>query len=272
METSITPGQFQGCIIKAREVCGLRLVEGVYSANSKVPKHSHQYGIFCIALKGTCNEVYAGKLRQYEPLAVEFLPPNQSHSLVFSTVGTRAFSMDVAAEWMEKARDYSLKLDNSVFCRRGPLSNLFMKLYQEFLVGDEASYLAIEGLTLEMLAEASRHQVDKPYRTPRWLARAEELLHERFSEPLTITQLASAVGVHPVHLAREFRRRHRCTPGEYLRHLRVEQACRELRGSKETLAAIASSAGFSDQSHFSRIFKRHMGMTPAEYRTIFAGH
>ena len=78
--------------------------------------------------------------------------------------------------------------------------------------------------------------------------------------------------MHPVHLAREFRRFQRCTIGEYIRQLRIERACRQLHASDEPLATIASAVGFSDQSHFSRTFKRLIGMTPAGYRATFAAH
>jgi AraC family transcriptional regulator len=78
--------------------------------------------------------------------------------------------------------------------------------------------------------------------------------------------MAAAAGVHPVHLAREFRRFERCTVGEYIRRLRIERACNELSNSNDSIAAIASGTGFYDQSHFGRIFKRVVGMTPIEYR------
>ena len=136
---------------------------------------------------------------------------------------------------------------------------------------DEASPLAIEGLALEMLAEVSRRKVEvADRRPPRWLSQALDLLHEQFSEHLTIAYLATSVGVHPVHLAREFRKFYRCTIGEHIRQLRIEHACHELCVSTASLATIASAAGFSDQSHFSRIFKRLMQMTPAQYRAAFS--
>jgi AraC family transcriptional regulator len=271
MDLSILESPFGGRVIRTREFSGLRLVDGVYSAETRVPTHSHQQAVFCIALKGGCSEIYAGKLREYEALTVEFLPSNQCHSLNFPRADTRAFSIDVATSWLERAHEYSLRLENSVYCHGGLLSGLMMKLYGEFLQPDGASHLAIEGLALEMLAEVSRRHVRLSDRTPpRWLAQAVELLRERFSERLTITHVAATVGVHPVHLAREFRRFHRCTIGEYIRQLRVERACRQLAASNEPLAAIASSVGFSDQSHFSRTFKRLIGVTPAAYRASFA--
>ena len=272
MDLSIRQSPFGGRVIETHELSGLRLVDGVYSGKTRVARHSHQQAVFCVCLNGVCNEAYAGKLREYKPLTVEFLPANQCHSLAFPSAETRAFSVDIPSSWLERAREYSLKLEDSVHCHGGSLSLLFMKLYSEFRQMDGASPLAIEGLMLEMLAEVSRREVKVSDRTPpRWLAQALDLLHEQFSEHLTIAQLATSVGVHPVHLAREFRRFCGCTIGEYIRRLRVEQACRALCASDAPLAAIASAAGFSDQSHFSRTFKRFTQMTPAQYRAALSG-
>ena len=64
--------------------------------------------------------------------------------------------------------------------------------------------------------------------------------------------------VHPVHLAQTFRKFYRCTIGDYVRSLRIEFACRQLAATKMPLSEIALLAGFADQSHFTRTFrKRH---------------
>jgi AraC family transcriptional regulator len=97
------------------------------------------------------------------------------------------------------------------------------------------------------------------------------LIRERFSEGLTLDDISAAAGVHPVHISRAFRRHHRCTVGDYVRRLRVEYASRHMLTSKETLLEIATAAGFSDQSHFSRVFKRQMGMTPTQYQKTHRG-
>ena len=103
-------------------------------------------------------------------------------------------------------------------------------------------------------------------RPPAWLLRAQELLHDRFSEPLHSSDIASAVEVHPAHLGRAFRAHFNVSMGSYVRRLRLDWAARQLTHSAASLAAVAMAAGFADQSHFTRAFKRYTGLTPNAYR------
>src|SRR5256885_155059 len=73
-------------------------------------------------------------------------------------------------------------------------------------------------------------------------------------------------GAHPASLARAFRAHYGLSVGEYGRRLRLAGAAAELAGSETPLAEIAANAGFADQSHFTRVFRRHVGTTPARYR------
>jgi AraC family transcriptional regulator len=77
--------------------------------------------------------------------------------------------------------------------------------------------------------------------------------------------------VHPVTLARAFRRSFGCTVGEYLRRLRIERATEQLAGGDTPLAEIALAAGFADQSHFSNVFRRRTGMSPSAFRRAARG-
>ena len=260
-------------ILGERDISGFYLVDGIYDAKTKVPAHSHEQAVFCIALQGVCRESFAGRVRDYEPLTVQFLPSHQCHSLDFSFGATHAFSIDVSRCWLDRGREYSLKLEDSIHSHGGSLAKLMLKVYGEFRRVDDASRLAIEGLMLELLAEVSRHQIEPTEKyPPKWLDRAVDLLKEQFPERLRISEVAADVGVHPVHLAREFRRFKRRTIGDYIRELRVQHACNELQNPETSLAGIAATAGFSDQSHFCRTFKRVIGMTPTEYRSTLSSH
>ena len=247
---------------------GSSLIEALYPPRLRVSSHAHEQANFCIALQGTCSEFYGRKLREYRPLSLDFMPADHTHSLTFDGVPLRCFNVDVPPHLLNSLREYSLSLDQSLHCHGGALAWLFMRLYNEFLQKDTASQLAIEGLMLEMLAAVSRKQIDAPEpKPPRWLQQAKEMLHARFLDDLSLSAISQAVGVHPVHLSREFRRHYHSSVGEYIRKLRIEYACKEMLNPAISLSEIASAAGFADQSHFARTFKRLLGMTPAAFRS-----
>ena len=103
------------------------------------------------------------------------------------------------------------------------------------------------------------------------MQKARDFVHDRFQESISLADVADFAEVHPVSLARAFRRTYHCTVGDYVRKLRIEFACQKLTGSDASLVEIALSAGFSEQSHFSRTFKRLIGLTPSEYRSSRQG-
>jgi AraC family transcriptional regulator len=187
---------------------------------------------------------------------------------VFRERGARCLNIEIESGWHDHARHFSPVLDDSAEFQHGPPHELALKIYREFQQRDAISPLAIGGLALELLAEMARASV-RDSTSSRWLKQAKEILHERFSESLCISDIATAVGVHPAHLSRTFRRTFGCTIGEYQRRLRVEYACRQLAGSNVPLVEIAHAAGFYDQGHFSRTFKRLKHLSPARYRAAY---
>ena len=247
------------------------LSEQVFAPGAGLPIHAHENSSLCIALRGSCTEVFRNENHHHTVSGFHFLAPDNLHSLKVHDAGLRCLTVDISGKLMESARDYSLLLDTSIHSQGGVAAGLLMRLYTEFRQADAASSIAMLGLTFEVLAEVSRRQI-KPERIKqrRWLNQAQEFLQEYFQEPVGLFRVAQEVGVHPVHLAREFRRNYHCTVGEYVRKLRIEHACRQLSGSGFSLSQISVGAGFSDQSHFSRTFKRAVGMTPAEYRASFS--
>ena len=176
--------------------------------------------------------------------------------------------LEISSRWIEKLRADSLTLRITYDFCGGALPQLCARLYREFNKTDTAAKLAIEGLALELLAEAARQRSAAIGAPPPWLRQAREMIVEHFSETLKLTQIAAEVGVHPVYLATAFRQKFGVTIGEFVRKLRIEHACAELMKREIPLTAIATQAGFADQSHFSKVFKLYVGMTPHKYRNI----
>lgn len=258
-------GDFHGDTLKSREVAGFVLREIVHKPGVKIPKHSHERAHVAFVLRGVFAEKCERKILECKPLSVSFLAPGIMHSDDFRN-GAHSFLFEIAPQRLECVREH-LTLNEPVFHSGGVLAWLTMRLYTEARQTDEASSLAVEGLALEILAELSRQQKTISERKPpRWLERARELLHTNFPETLTHDEIAGQVGVHPVHLASVFRQHYKCTIGEYVRRLRIEFACRKISASNAPLADIALDVGFSDQSHFSKVFKHLTGMTPAQFR------
>jgi AraC family transcriptional regulator len=144
---------------------------------------------------------------------------------------------------------------------------LALNVFRQCTDADDLSLLSIEGLALELAAEFARSLSRMTTgSSPRWLRQAREMIDSYYMTPLTLNHVSGVVGVHPVHLAREFRRHFGRTVGGYIRQQRIDQACRELRKDGAQLAEIALSTGFSSQSHFTRAFKSVTGITPSSFR------
>src|SRR5215510_6579235 len=256
----LPPGKLYGRNLKARQIAGLRLAEVAYSIGYETPEHSHDLPQLCLVRQGIFAEVYDGKNREVSPLSLIARPAGESHAQRFHESEVHCLIIEVEPGWLERAREHHVSLDHSAAFHGGLSVWLATRLYNEFQLADEASSLAIEGLALEVMAELSRRHVKASRKPPNSLMQTRELLHAHFSESLTLDGIAMSVGTHPVHLARMFRRYHHCTIGEYVRRLRIEFACQEMSTTDDQLSLIALRAGFYDQSHFSRTFKRVMGI------------
>jgi AraC family transcriptional regulator len=266
MERRLCQGSFCGEVLKRREVAGFILTETRYPPRLSIPRHSHENGYICFVRQGAYTEDYGRRTRSCQPLTVAIHPSDEIHSERFLNREARSFNIEPNRAWLERIRPYSSALDGPAEFQGGAMAALAVKLYREFINLDDVSPLALEGIMLEMIAEATRRQAPATSQPPRFLARARELMHARFAESLSVAEIARSAGVHPVYLATAFRARFHCTIGEYLRRLRVEAACRALAADEAPLAEIALAAGFAHQSHLSRVFKRHTGLTPGRYR------
>jgi len=104
-------------------------------------------------------------------------------------------------------------------------------------------------------------------KTPAWAKELKEMIQDHIDTSLTLKDLSKNIDIHPSYLSREFSKYFdNLSFGEYIRKLRIEKAIELLTNSEYSLTEIAYLTGFSDQSHFTRIFKTHTGKNPSSYR------
>lgn len=194
------------------------------------------------------------------------LPAGSSHTSDFGPVQTRVLTVRGRGGEEEEAFGGVLRSLRHVHATAATAIGL--RLAAELRATDESWPLAAEGLAFQLLSTAGRTAQARANGKGSWLAAARELLHERAPGTSTLTELGAAVGVHPVHLARSFRREYGITVGQYARGLRLDWAAARLAQPDGSLAEIATAAGFADQSHFTRAFRAYAGVTPGRYRAL----
>lgn len=101
------------------------------------------------------------------------------------------------------------------------------------------------------------------------IRRSEETLQRSFDEDVSMDQLASQAGMSPRNLMRRFKAATGHLPGAYVQLLRVRAAKEMLETGRIPIKSVASKVGYEDLAFFRTLFKRHTGMTPAEYRDRF---
>ena len=196
-----------------------------------------------------------------------FKPAGEPHADVFGGAGARCLLMEILPGRLETSEPFSELMTRPGLVRSARLAALGQRVDGELTAWDASSVLALEGLILEVVADAARAlREETRAQEPLWLRQARELIHDRLHEPLTLSAIARATAIHPSHLARTFRKHHGRPIGEYVRALRIERAARERAETDTPISEIGLRFGFFDQSHFSRVFKRHTGLTPAAFR------
>lgn len=255
--------------LKSLEVDGFAFTETLHKPNQTLARHYHEHANIAFILNGSFTEILDGRSFECSPQSLTIKPAGEAHANHYGRGGMHCFLIEVKPLKIKSLCSLSKIFDEVNHVRGGMFTMLAMRIWKEMRVMDSASPLAIEGLSFELIAELSRHSnLASEHYPPHWLKRVIEILHAHFSESISLANVAKMAGVHPVHLAREFRKFYGCTLGEYVRGLRVEFACRQLSTSDMPLVEISLAAGFSHQAHFSRTFKHHIGITAREFRSL----
>jgi AraC-like DNA-binding protein len=233
------------------------------------PRHFHDTAHFVFLMRGELAWTTPAGRHECSPWRGVFHPAGVEHQTL-AGAGLRAFSMEIGAAWMERLAEHAPPPDRPVTLDEDSRA-VATRLLGELRSFRPCSLLVIEGLTAELLASAARIGNGAERRVPLWMHSLLDRLRAEYCEPLRLNELAMSMNLHPGRLSRSFRRATGKTIGDYVRDLRVQHVLRQLAASDQPVAELALAAGYFDQSHCTREFKRATGLTPAAYRALVRG-
>jgi AraC-like DNA-binding protein len=138
---------------------------------------------------------------------------------------------------------------------------------RRLLLTPQPDLMALEQTALGLIDQApvrTQHGPDAKAFAP-----VLDQIAEQFHEPLTLDQLAATYGHNELRFLRDFTRVMGLTPHAYLVEVRLQAARRMIEHTDLPLASIALDSGFAHQSHMGSIFRKHLAMTPSQYRSRF---
>ena len=269
-QQALGAGTFYGAVQARREQCDAIFTDLRHKSPRKLPSHAHELPFFAVLMEGLYGERYGRQERQFRPFTVHFRPAGVPHQDEVGPPGVRFFEIEIRPSWRKRLEDCSTALDvPRDDCKGGELLWLAMKLFREVHGATNPDDLSIESLLVELMAAAARMPPDPELERPAWLSRIIEKLAVDYAERVTLDDLSREAGVHPVHLSRVFRKSLGEGIGEHVHRLRVRAACEQMRQPEASIAEISLALGFADQSHFTRIFRRVVGMTPMVFKSQF---
>ena len=235
----------------------------------------HERYAFCVCRKVAAGVRYRGQDEQLCDGSVVVREPGETHWNTFVAKPAEFKMLFVEPSLVgEAARE--LGQPGSFHFPPAAISNdpyLFRMLYQ-LCASIEAKRGGLEQQSLfaATLVALARHterkaKVPEAICSKPGVVRAKAYLRERFNETVSLDELASVCGLSRFRLVHAFTKEVGLSPHAYQVHVRVERA-RALLLQRMSPATVAASMGFSDQSHFTRHFKRIMHVTPAQYASM----
>ncbi len=251
-----------------RESGPFRFVLDGQSANQRLESSDESRSEIMIVESGWTASVVAKSEQLCTPWSVTYRPADDPKHDCTGEAGLVALRIAVDATFVRRVvKDSFAGFNGPIHYPSGQFGDLPNRILLEVTKPNAASVLMVDGLLRQLIASAARITTGLCAASPpAWLTRAAEIIEKDYHDSVRIDDVARAVGVHPVYLARMFRKHRGCSPRDFLSFLRLRGSANALLTSGESICSIAGSFGFYDQAHFSRAFRKWAGKTPLQFR------
>jgi AraC-like DNA-binding protein len=146
---------------------------------------------------------------------------------------------------------------------------LYDALYSwaKYLQKEKHTQQPFENLLLDVFNNYLKTKPGSNKKTPAWAVELKEMIQDHIDSNISLKEISKNLEINPSYLSREFSKYFEdLSFGEYIRKQRIEKAIELIQSASYSLTEIAYLTGFSDQSHFTRIFKKHTGKNPSAFK------
>lgn len=231
-------------------------------------RHAHAETTVTVVLAGQLRERVGLREEIARPLSIVVKPRDTEHANEFGS-GVRTLQLILSDSAAAKLEDADGSFRRWRWHHGGPAVPTFLHLLRLVRAGADQNYAPrVEEAAFEALAALTVEAADSARGSPPgWLVEIKQALDDSTLPP-SVKQLATSAHVHPVYLARQFRRWFGHSIRQHIVRQRAQRAAALIVGSSAPLAWVAYTSGFADQAHMCRIISRETGLTPNSYRTL----
>lgn len=242
------------------------ILVGVTKYNTPVETgqwHRHENCLLSYVLFGGNLELRKQQQIERTSGSANFYQAYEPHQNIYKQFPSKHISLEISQSFLQQ-HHISIQDLEKLVQQNHLIGFTFTQILKELLLNDHLEN-NVEMLVLELIAQV--HQIT-PRQQPLWIKMIKEILHDRWNEQVTLDEMAQQAGVYPSSISKHFRKYFGCTLGRYTRQLRVTKAIEMMQNTRLSLTEIAYSCGFSDQSHFIRVFRQVTGFNPKKFRKL----
>ena len=272
MAEVLKTGAYLGVTKNRRDYNGIILSDTHYSSADIFPAHSHENPYIAYVIEGNYLETSKGGTERFFPGSVVLHRSDERHSNDNFSETSRILNAEISMDWFSgHGLSYSA-IESNVNHNRFELQVILSGLYREYVTNDNMTHLSVESGLMKMFYNTAIKGTPFNCGKPAWAKRIREIMYFEDPANMNLVYFSAETGVHAAHISRDFSKYFACSMSEYARRMKVERAAAMIGNSEGSLAEISYKCGFSDQSHFTRIFRKFKGITPQQYRNLSIRH